>query len=979
MTAVPPLTVIEASAGTGKTFSLVTRLMTLVFSGVEPERIVALTFSRKAAGEIFNSFIERLSRAASSDAAAAAESGVLALGRDVGRGDFSAMLRKVVSRQHLMLVGTLDSFLVRMVRAAAAELGFEDDLQIMGEYRDPVERVRLAGEMMSRASDGAKSIFRKAFELVNGSPASRTFVSAYAAFIQDWHSVFLEYPELESWGGISRIWGDTPPAHLDATVESIRDLAVRFPSEGKWGLKFADALARYSGGTPPRIYKGFTAREAAAAAIAASHVGGYLSNREISKTAGAYLLMRAYDAAYTRRMRETGLVSFSDLPRLVNSLPDPSRLDLEYRMDARFDHWALDEFQDTSREQWKAIGGIIAESRSGREEKSVFIVGDRKQSIYDWRGGDVRILSEEADKARNPPNRLVPLNESRRYPSAVSNAVNRVFGEGFVEREMDFDGADERMRWRFSDHASHDKSTQGFVQVLQAAEAAKGENGLAGFLVHIENALNAVKPWEKGISTAILVRKRDTGLEILSYLKSRGIDRVAFEGDSPVMGAPALDAMASLARLAENAGDAFSYARIGHSPLSAAMWPDGLPAAAELSADLLRRFSERGLSRVFRDAREALKSVPDTWNEYTESRFEDFLKCAAEFEDMRTASMRLSDFADFAAHKMRRDFAGPGAVRIMTVHQSKGLGFDWCIVPVCEPKPLVDLTKIKILSGESPRWLLSRPATAVCEGDKVLSSAFRAAKCSAAYDELCVWYVAMTRCKKALTLILNPPDGGKDGAGEPAGKFSELVRRSGLETEGDPGWHLAIPARTAAADSAALPPHPPRARRAPLSKHRPGELFRSGMPGDALFSPEFGAAAAKGVEAHAGYEAVEWLDAGPDATPFERALSKPSPDATLWRETPYEIFADGKWESGRFDRVVFTGSGDGRRATIYDFKTNALRPGETEEAFAARLAATYSGQMQSYRNALSRLASIPVENIGAVLLASATSSAIPLA
>ena len=151
------------------------------------------------------------------------------------------------------------------------------------------------------------------------------------------------------------------------------------------------------------------------------------------------------------------------------------------------------------------------------------------------------------------------------------------------------------------------------------------------------------------------------------------------------------------------------------------------------------------------------------------------------------------------------------------------------------------------------------------------------------------------------------------------------------------------------------------------------------MPGDALFSPEFGAAAAKGVEAHAGYEAVEWLDAGPDATPFERALSKPSPDATLWRETPYEIFADGKWESGRFDRVVFTGSGDGRRATIYDFKTNALRPGETEEAFAARLAATYSGQMQSYRNALSRLASIPVENIDAVLLASATSSAIPLA
>ena len=60
----PPLTVIEASAGTGKTFSLVSRLLALIFGGVEPERIVALTFSRLAAGEIFNSFIERLARAA---------------------------------------------------------------------------------------------------------------------------------------------------------------------------------------------------------------------------------------------------------------------------------------------------------------------------------------------------------------------------------------------------------------------------------------------------------------------------------------------------------------------------------------------------------------------------------------------------------------------------------------------------------------------------------------------------------------------------------------------------------------------------------------------------------------------------------------------------------------------------------------------------------------------------------------------------
>ena len=84
----PSLTVIEASAGTGKTFSLVTRLLRLIFDGVEPERIVALTFSRMAAGEIFNSFIERLSKAADDPKVAAAES--QRLGRNLSAADFGA-------------------------------------------------------------------------------------------------------------------------------------------------------------------------------------------------------------------------------------------------------------------------------------------------------------------------------------------------------------------------------------------------------------------------------------------------------------------------------------------------------------------------------------------------------------------------------------------------------------------------------------------------------------------------------------------------------------------------------------------------------------------------------------------------------------------------------------------------------------------------------------------------------------------------
>ena len=165
MNSLPRLTVIEASAGTGKTFSLVTRLLKLIFGGTEPERIVALTFSRAAAGEIFNSFIERLSDAAADDGAAAEESDRIAAGRRLGKSDFVEMLRKVIARQHLSLIGTLDSFLMKIVRMLPLELGLEGEIAVLSDFRAPVEQSRLLDEMMALQSDDAKLFYRDAFRL----------------------------------------------------------------------------------------------------------------------------------------------------------------------------------------------------------------------------------------------------------------------------------------------------------------------------------------------------------------------------------------------------------------------------------------------------------------------------------------------------------------------------------------------------------------------------------------------------------------------------------------------------------------------------------------------------------------------------------------------------------------------------------------------------------------------------------------------
>mgnify|MGYP002989348879 CR=1 FL=1 len=68
--------------------------------------------------------------------------------------------------------------------------------------------------------------------------------------------------------------------------------------------------------------------------------------------------------------------------------------DLQYRMYCRYDHWMLDEFQDTSQPQWRVIKPFLddlAESKTGNES-SIFVVGDIKQSVYQWRGGDPELF-----------------------------------------------------------------------------------------------------------------------------------------------------------------------------------------------------------------------------------------------------------------------------------------------------------------------------------------------------------------------------------------------------------------------------------------------------------------------------------------------------------------------------------------------------------------------------------------------------------
>ena len=116
---------------------------------------------------------------------------------------------------------------------------------------------------------------------------------------------------------------------------------------------------------------------------------------------------------------------------------------------------------------------------------------------------------------------------------------------------------------------------------------------------------------------------------------------------------------------------------------------------------------------------------------------------------------RLASFVDYLEAEKRRDLADPGSVKIMTIHRSKGLGFDYVLLPLYEHMGL-DHAVNDPLVGRDPEWVLPNPGEATAEGDPALAGPYRAVMDACVYEGLCVYYVAMTRAKRVLTLILPP-------------------------------------------------------------------------------------------------------------------------------------------------------------------------------------------------------------------------------
>jgi ATP-dependent helicase/nuclease subunit A len=338
-------------------------------------------------------------------------------------------------------------------------------------------------------------------------------------------------------------------------------------------------------------------------------------------------------------------------------------------------------------------------------------------------------------------------------------------------------------------------------------------------------------------------------------------------------------------------------------------------------------------------------------------------------------------------------------VSVMTVHKAKGLGFDVVILPDLEGTKLDSRREglaVQKAADRSVDWVLDLPGKLFYTRDPVLSAHVRAAEADACYENLSLLYVAMTRAKRAMYLVTEPP--GKSTSrnyprllartlGEtPVPVSVGRLQLEGSYVEGDASWHTRIaaaPAKAKAPEDGRLDPGAIRKSRRLPSRRPSGE--KTGMlPAGPVFSLEGHGGADFGTAVHALFAEVEWAGEGDmgklaeawrarrvaDGAIEETLACLRAPElaavwarpagaarAEVWRERSFEVVLDGTWVTGVFDRVVVSHDAAGRawRATVFDFKTDRIEDG----AGLAPAVARHAGQLNLYRRVAAMLAGLP--------------------
>ncbi len=846
----PHVCIVEASAGTGKTYALARRYIQLLMgtggmTGAAPfKSMLAITFSNKAALEMKERILDFLKRIALNGFTDPAEEKELfeALGVRAreARTFASRSMDELVRNYNFFQVQTIDSFMNAILSGCAFHLGLSSSFRIRRDWQDFL--AFSLDSLIDRAGQDKK--VRRLFE-----EALRQYL--YLESRSGW------FPKREILAMAERFF-----SAMNRMGRPYRRVAILPKDLSVKKRAVLREMRRLQRVLPEATHKGFTksldgflagadgsfdfddvsdfwkrqefpvAKKARPPAEALRLWKTVRSDLEEAAVLESILIFKPYVEIFCallkelrRKVAKEDVLFLDELNFRAHELVGQGAVslpELYYRLAVRLKHFLVDEFQDTSPLQWSNLDAMVEEALS--TGGSLFYVGDKKQAIYRFRGGDVRLFDALRDRFACFPVVPLTLNRNRRSRSELVHFCNTVFSQENLERflsQADF-GRDKGVGGREDqglldvfkgarqEVLKEDSGGSVSVEVVAADDREEREGLIRDRLFGVleEVSRQGGYGWD---DVAVLVRENKEVEFVSEWLLSRRIP-VASEKTLNIRNHPRIKEIISLLRFLNKPVDnlAFVSFLLGDIFVQASgMSREELSAFVFARPGRSRKAGEPYAYRSFRAQHGAL------WETYFDGLFKGVgfvplyelvvriyaqFRCLESFGPEQGFFMRLlelikereeenatlTDFLEFfdavAGEELYLKGLTTAAVSVMTIHKAKGLGFPVVVLPFLNMRPRVDAMAVQ----ETDEGLLLRRVGGKYAGFSPDLDAVAAEEYfRSLVDEMNNVYVGLTRARDAMWVFL--PHGAKRAANPLLSFFPEEARVFGQLPKKEPG------------------------------------------------------------------------------------------------------------------------------------------------------------------------------------------------
>ncbi len=776
------INLVKASAGSGKTFLLAKTYISLILESEQAyayRNILAITFTNKATAEMKSRVVKELYILANEpDKSAYINEFVTKIGSisEVQR-RADKVLKEILHDYSAFSISTIDSFFQRTLKAFAHELGQHTNYQL------DLDKSNLINESVDRIMDSINENNRDLFEWIKDSALDYIAINERfkvdaglydmaLSVLSDNFQQLIKYNDIdiqkkyskeslsllktsleklasdyisdlkscakkieEEFINLGISMGDTMRAFMEKSVRSIGKLKVGDKIELATFIKNAPDVNMWF----PKKYHKYISLISTDLEQEVSSLLSLLENKLVYYNTAMIVRTQLFSLGviseiyneFNNLILEKNIISIDDSNDIINKIINNTDAPFIYeKLGVRYENFLLDEFQDTSLIQWENIKSLIRESVSNNRDN--LIVGDIKQSIYRFRGGDWRLLdtvvSEEFPEYINEQS----LKTNWRSTKRIIEFNNDIFD--FLKKEFSH-----ILPYGDQINKIYADVEQYYPQTKTTSEDLYGSVRIdftSDILKEIHFAINKIiKEGASYGQIAILVRTKQMGANVADMLTKFKLPFIS-EDSLFVKSSPMVRNIVSLLSLVDNPDDSiYSYQA---SQLDVRV-PLKYNSLIDLCEALIRDLSKEDLAKHLAYLQAFMDIVKD-WTDRNGNDLHSFIKYWEGVEPKIPSPEVLN------------------AITIITVHKSKGLEYDYVICPIKQQKLRVD-EKIWAIPDEAEDFssLFSDIAYLVPLTDLAYSSLFKSSfeynSFLQGVDLLNMAYVAFTRASKTLHII----------------------------------------------------------------------------------------------------------------------------------------------------------------------------------------------------------------------------------